>query len=63
MYLLASLNEKEITTDPETGEEVESYNYRDTILRVNLETGEAVELCCPLPEEFQAQLRKLARQV
>ena len=26
-------------------------------------TGEAVELCCPLPEEFQAQLRKLARQV
>lgn len=44
VYLLASLNEKEITTDPETGEEVESYNYRDTILRVNLETGEAVEL-------------------
>ena len=26
VYLLASLNEKEITTDPETGEEVESYN-------------------------------------
>ena len=26
-------------------------------------TGEAVELCCPLPEEFQAQLRELARQV
>ena len=23
-------------------------------------TAEAVELCCPLPEEFQAQLRKLA---
>nr|WP_325212491.1 RluA family pseudouridine synthase [uncultured Oscillibacter sp.] len=23
-------------------------------------TGELIELCCPLPEEFQAQLRKLA---
>ena len=26
-------------------------------------TGEAVELSCPLPEEFQAQLRKLSRRL
>ena len=67
IYILANLNEKETVTDPDTGEEQETYNYRTTILRVDPETGETSELenFAPVleaddPENGYSQIREIS---